>query len=235
MKSYTYLIIDFFTILIPFVFSFHPKLRFDKRWPAFFPAMAIAGFIFLVWDEYFTRMGVWGFNPDYLVGLSIFNLPLEEILFFVCIPYACVFTYHCFQRLKINPIPLSASHWITSALVILLGTLLAFHWGKWYTSATFLLLSCTLIYLQWIRKMNLSAFYFTYLILLVPFGLTNGILTGSFIPEEVVWYNNDENLNFRLGTIPFEDIFYGMMLILWNVALMEYFSKTDHSNSSAAG
>ena len=53
----------------------------------------------------------------------------------------------------------------------------------------------------------------------------NGILTGSGIEEQVVWYNDSENLGKRLGTIPVEDILYGMTLILLNYYLTELFRK----------
>ncbi|UXX78244.1 lycopene cyclase domain-containing protein [Reichenbachiella carrageenanivorans] len=225
MRAYTYLMIDFFTILVPFIFSFHPKLRFDKKWRYFFPSMAIVALIFLIWDSYFTHIGVWGFNPDYLIGVSIFNLPIEEILFFVCIPYACVFTYHCFGVLGIQPLPPITNQWITISLVLCLGGLFLFYYDRYYTSSTFFLLIASLIYLQWVLKADLSPFYFTYLILLIPFSITNGLLTGSFIDNEVVWYNDQENLGLRLGTIPFEDVFYGMLLILWNVKLTHYLSS----------
>ncbi|MDW3210821.1 MAG: lycopene cyclase domain-containing protein [Reichenbachiella sp.] len=235
MKSYTYLLIDVFTVLIPFLFSFHPKLRFDKKWSSFFPSMALVAMIFLIWDVYFTSIGIWGFNPEYLTGIYILNLPLEEILFFICIPYACVFTYHCFDILQIQPFPNQTGRWISLGLIIGLGVLLAFNFGKFYTTSTFVLLLATLIYLEWISKKNLTHFYFSYLVLLIPFAITNGILTGSFIPNEVVWYNDQHNMGFRLGTIPFEDIFYGMLLILWNVQLMEFFYMRNQSKSSAAG
>lgn len=224
MRAYTYLLIDFFTILIPLIFSFHPKLRFDKKWRYFLPSMILVALIFLAWDVYFTHIEIWGFNPDYLTGISIANLPIEEVLFFVCIPYACVFTYHCFGVLNIQPLPQATSSWITISLTLCLGILFLFNIDRLYTSSTFSLLTITLIYLQWIRKVDLPLFYFTYLILLIPFAITNGLLTGSFIENEVVWYNDQENLGLRLGTIPFEDIFYGMLLILWNVRLTEYLS-----------
>lgn len=235
MKPYTYLLIDLFTVLVPLIFSFHPKLRFDKKWPYFFPSMSLVGIVFLIWDEYFTRLGIWGFNPEYLVGISIFSLPLEEILFFICIPYACVFTYHCFIQLGISPIPKKWTKWITTGFVLVSSVALLFHFGKVYTTSTFLLLVTSLSYLQWIRKVNLVPFYFSYFVLLLPFALTNGILTGSFIENEVVWYNDLENMAFRIGTIPFEDIFYGMLLILWNVSLMEYFYQKNQSSNSVAG
>jgi len=61
--------------------------------------------------------------------------------------------------------------------------------------------------------------------MLIPFFIVNGILTGSFIENEVVWYNNDENLGIRLFTIPIEDTIYAFTLILTTLALTEYFQK----------
>jgi lycopene cyclase domain-containing protein len=71
----------------------------------------------------------------------------------------------------------------------------------------------------------MGRFYLAYAVCLVPFFVVNGILTGSFIEEEVVWYNNEENLGIRLFTIPVEDVVYGMLLILMNVTFMEAIRK----------
>ena len=67
-----------------------------------------------------------------------------------------------------------------------------------------------------------------YPVLLIPFFIVNGILTGSGLEQSVVWYNNSEILGIRLLTIPIEDIFYGFELILINVFLYEYFKKLFH-------
>ena len=61
--------------------------------------------------------------------------------------------------------------------------------------------------------------------MLIPFFIVNGILTGSFIENEVVWYNNSENLGVRLFTIPIEDSIYAFTLILTNLFLMEFLEK----------
>jgi lycopene cyclase domain-containing protein len=49
---------------------------------------------------------------------------------------------------------------------------------------------------------------------LIPFLLTNGLLTGAFLPEPIVWYNDAENLGLRIGTIPVEDALFGMLMML---------------------
>lgn len=67
----------------------------------------------------------------------------------------------------------------------------------------------------------MGRFYFSYLFVLIPFFIVNGILTGSFIDQEVVWYNNHENLGIRIGTIPADDLFYNMLMLLMVTSIYE--------------
>ena len=222
--KYTYLLINFFAVIVPFIFSFHPRIRFNKTWKAFFPSVIICSVIFLIWDYYFTAWGVWGFNEDYLTGIYILNLPLEEILFFICIPYACVFTYHTLNIYFGKPILLKFKNYNSYILIIILLFTGIVNISKLYTSVTFISLVILLIVtLFFIRFEKLGNFYLIYVILLIPFFIINGMLTGTGPDNPVVWYNNSENLGIRLLTIPVEDIFYGMELILLNVLLYEYF------------
>ena len=69
----------------------------------------------------------------------------------------------------------------------------------------------------------LSPFYMAWGLLLLPFFMVNGLLTGSLIDAPIVWYNNAQNLGIRMFTIPVEDVFYGMGLILLNILLTEIF------------
>jgi lycopene cyclase domain-containing protein len=84
-----------------------------------------------------------------------------------------------------------------------------------------LLAAFLLLNLFYWRSTFMGRFYVAYLVAVIPFFMVNGVLTGSFIEEQVVWYNNKENLGVRMFTIPFEDLFYGMLLILMNVTIYE--------------
>jgi lycopene cyclase domain-containing protein len=225
-ERYLYLWLNLLSISLPLIFSFYPAAPFYKKWKSLWVAILIPAIVFVVWDEWFTQMGIWGFNPRYLTGIYLGSLPLEEVLFFICIPYACVFTYFALNHLVKTDYFGPYQNRITWALVFLLLVFGVFNITKWYTAVTFISLAAYLVILAvWIKPGYLGRFYFAYLFILIPFFIVNGILTGSFIEQEVVWYNPAEQLDIRMGTIPVEDTFYGMLLILMNVSILEYLEK----------
>ena len=92
--NYLYLLLDLGSLSIPFLYSFHPKLKFYQYWKFLFLAIPITMLVFIPWDIIFTQKGFWGFNDAYFLDTRIAGLPIEEWLFFICIPYACVFTHY---------------------------------------------------------------------------------------------------------------------------------------------
>lgn len=220
----TYLYVNLAAIAIPLLASFHPAIRFDKKWFAVWPAIIITATGFLLWDSLYTHLGVWGFNPMHLMGVQLVNLPLEEWLFFICIPYACLFTYEALKQLIRKDVLAPYKGLITMVFVVGLLGLAAFNLERLYTSVTFIITGLYLIGHQYFwKKAYLARFWLAYFVLLIPFFLTNGVLTGSFIEEEVVWYQPNHFMGIRVGTIPFEDSIYGLLLILMNIHLFETF------------
>lgn len=222
--EYTYLLLNIGSLIVPLVFSFHPKLLFYKEWKSFFPALIIVALAFIIWDIYFTSIGVWGFNEQYLTGVYIYNLPLEEVLFFICIPYASIYTYHCFQIFFEIEKP-RLTKLITLCLIIILTLVLLFNFNKWYTGVTFSLTLVLLIYTYLLNPKWLGVFYLSFAVILVPFLIVNGALTGMFFEIPVVWYNDLENLGIRLVSIPIEDSVYALLMLLSTTLIFERLKK----------
>jgi lycopene cyclase domain-containing protein len=233
VEKYYYLFIDLACILVPVAFSFTTTINFARKWKYLWPAMTITSALFVAWDLWFTHIGVWGFNPRYVLGAYIGNLPLEEILFFLCIPYACVFTYEAVNYYqKTEPLPDNGRRvtWVLIAGLLLVGIR---NYDRLYTCVTCVAAALFLAFLQLIIKPQYMArFYFAYIFILIPFFIVNGFLTGTGLPEPVVWYNNQENLGIRMMSIPIEDSFYGMLLILMNVSIFEYLQGRKISSTA---
>lgn len=224
--KYLYLWLNIGSFIVPFLFSFHQKLQFYKKWRSLFPAIAIMMAFFISWDVLFTNNDIWGFNDAYITGFKILNLPIEEWLFFICIPYACLFTHYALHTLL--PHFFFSEKAIQITYVLLQSILIVTLWyayDRWYTLVDFVysILLLGLVYNY--RKQNLQEFLPTFLVILIPFFLVNGLLTGSFIEDEVVWYNNAENLGIRVGTVPIEDAMYALSMLLTVYVLMEWFEK----------
>lgn len=222
-----YLLIHLFAISYPLAQSFEHRLKYATKWKFLFPGIIITATLFVVWDIIFTKNGVWGFNEDYTLGINLFFLPIEEWLFFITIPFASVFIYEC----VIYFFPKITTHtrfkYFGIALALTAIITAAFNPDKLYTFWCFLLSGS---YLMWVSLKNpqwLGIFFTTYFIHLIPFLLVNGILTGSWIDEPVVWYNNDHNLGIRIFTIPIEDTMYALLLLVLNISWYEYFKKSE--------
>lgn len=222
----TYLLVNVLSVSLPFLLSFDKKVHFVSYWKFLFPSIIITGAVFIPWDIIFTSMGIWGFNPMHLSGVNVINLPIEEWMFFITIPYAAIFSYEVYIAYFKTDYFARFSRVISTVLIIILILLAVIYNDRLYTLITFTFTAIYILVLQFIFKVHyLGRFYFTYMIVLIPFLLVNGILTGSFIPEEVVWYNNAENMGIRLFTIPVEDSVYGLLLILMNISIYERLRK----------
>lgn len=230
-KNYTYLLINILTIFFPIVLSFDKKVNFFKNWKFIFPGLIISGLLYLVWDYIFTVQNVWSFNPTYILGINLLNLPLEEILFFITVPFACIFIYECMNT-YFNPIINPKIGNVISCLLIVLSAILLFlFYDRLYSLINFSTLIIILIFTLVKRiHLDMGKFYMAYLVSLIPFYIVNGVLTS--IP--IVLYNNTQNMGLRVGTIPFEDHFYSMSLILLNLIFFEHFRNGKQNSGKPA-
>ena len=238
MSEWTYLWVNFAVISIPLVASFDKRVAFVEQWKHFWPACLLTMAGFIAWDIAFTAQGIWGFNDAHLSGLGLWGLPLEEWLFFITIPYACVFTYACFKKyFPRHPFGFGHRSITTSVAALCVGLSFRF-WDHAYLGLTSALCAAWLIGVLAKWRPWMGHFWFAYTVLLVPFILSNGVLTGiefwtypmlhnqpEAIADHIVWYNNDHNSGWRIFSMPADDLLYGLLLIGINVSIYEAFAS----------
>lgn len=227
MIQYTYALILFFTVIICFIASFDKRIRFDKEFGAFIKAASLVAIFFIAWDIWFTSRGVWWFDTQYTVGIILGGLPLEECLFFIFIPFSCIFTYYCIDKF-FNLQALSAfNNMIVFVSVIICGVAALRYTDQIYTLVTAVVTILTLVVFHFILRIPwITQASLVFTILMLGFLPVNGVLTGTGIPSPIVNYNPDDFMGIRVLTIPIEDAVYGYTQFLLVLYFFKKFQRT---------
>ena len=225
-----------------------------------FISCLLVAFPFIIWDVYVTDLH-WYFNKQYISGLYIFNLPIEEILFFFTVPYATGSLWLLFfntHRNKGYTYSFIKDGYIHKAKSI--------HHLRWVYLLSFILLLLAIWFLtqdsydiksnHYINNYNLSFGYtgFTLIALciamlldytlgsrllqqkrfysfIVLYIILNFIFNGYLTGRPIVLYHTGQYLGIRVGSTPIEDFFYGLSLFICIFSLLQHFTKTKSTES----
>jgi lycopene cyclase domain-containing protein len=220
VQKLIYLIILVLFILIPAGISLKRNDRYLHKLKYLFPAILFTGAIFIIWDIRFVELGIWNFNPDYITGILIRNLPVEEWIMFFAIPFLGVYVYEFLKSLTIRTNQPNLFVVISLVLLTVFGIITFIFRKNIYPFFTFFLLTIYFGYTIFRNnfKKNYPAFYISLLIMLLPFLILRGIITS--LP--VITFNSEHILNIHIFTIPIEDLGYFFLLHLMNITIFEY-------------
>ncbi len=211
------------------VILFYPKPQLPKKIPSLI-SIGLSAIIFIIWDQLVTDL-FWSFNKKYILGLFIGKLPVEEMLFFLTVPYACLLLWVNIKSIWKHEE--KVKHNLYLSFLILCSTAGTVYFGllgRWYTGIIFALV-CPLILLDIILHTSLfhSVAYRKFvLVVIILTGIWNGYLT--FRP--IVIYYSTYKSGLQIGTIPAEDFLYGVLLISLVVIIYEFISNKTHINQT---
>lgn len=226
----TYLLINFAIIFFPLILSLLPRYRsFYRHWRQLIGSILLVGAIFITWDIWVTAKGHWAFNPAHILGQKWLFLPIEEWLFFITVPFSCLFLYQALKNLyqtasvRFNLKPFIFVFAATCFLTSL------FLYPKTYTMFVLFFTALTaIVVLLVLPSLYSTKAYLLYTLLGIGlFFIFNTLLTS--IP--VVTYNHLVITNIRLGTIPLEDLFYNWSLLTLYAFFYDWLAKKGHYNS----
>ena len=223
-----YLLLDILIIIFPLLLSFKWKFAYYRYYKTLFPAIAIVATGYIIWDAIVTARGDWSFNYTYLSGITIVGLPLEEILFFIVVPYSCIFIYENLEFFfPDKTIPFRKSIYLILIILFILGGIIFYHQD--YTILS--LMSCVFFFIIAIWRfpdiLQSRNYWFYIGISMIPFVIFNYLLTS--IP--IVLYNpnaiwgGDGLWNGRFFTIPLEDFFYNFSMLSFYLLVYRYLKK----------
>jgi lycopene cyclase domain-containing protein len=188
-----------------------------------FPAIVFSGAIYVIWNLRFEEKSIWVFNQDFLSGISILKLPLEEWIYFLVMPFSGVFIYE-FVKYRFTKFEYPNTFLAVSlVLLVIFGTIAYFSRQKLYPFFTFFLLFIYLGYTVFRNrfKKHYTKFYLAYFILLIPFIIIDGFITA--LPA--IEYNPAHIFGIRLYTIPIENFASLFLLLIINITIYEYLKE----------
>ena len=208
-----YLLINVFIIIVPLLLIFEQKLKFYKKLPAVSISILIVSSVYVIWDSFAAKAGDWAFNSKYLIGVNLFGLPLEEILFFITVPFSIIFIYET-AKFYLKESEIFFNRYIYFSVMILLIVGIILFANQNYTLIVLLYCLAFFVLALFFSPAILKSkiFWVTILISYLPFLIVNYLLTS--LP--IVTYNPDAIWGNRFLTIPLEDFFYSFSMIsLW--------------------
>ena len=220
-NQFFYFILMLLTIAYPLAQSFERRIYYYKKWRLLFSSILLMMLLFIPWDIWFTHWSIWDFNSDYICGVKVFLLPIEEWIFFIVVPFSCVFIHEVLNYFFNKNLESSSYSKISFFLAIILALLSVLYSDKLYTLVCFSLTSLSLFILSLYNPVWIGSFFRTFLVSLIPFLLVNGFLTGSFTEQPIVRYSSNHIIGFRIINIPVEDSMYCLLMLLIIIATYE--------------
>lgn len=216
----TYLLLGLGVLIIPVVLIFVKSTGFSKVIRPAIPAALVTGIIFSIFASVLVLLNAWNFNPAYLTGISVWQIPAEEMFFYMVMSFTGIGIYTTLNTLFPNNNLDKFSFSFSNLVLGICVAMLFFTYTKWYSAIAFGSLFILIFYIEYINKIRfMFRFYRAFLSSLLIFWICQGILTA--IP--VVWYI--DIIKLKLGTIPFETHFYDMSLFLLAIYLFELFKS----------
>ena len=226
IKNLAYLFLLLVFIIIPVILSFQKKVRFAYRLRYILPAVIFSGAIFGMWNMRFTELQIWNFNSEYLIGIDLLNIPIEEWISFIIIPVSSIYIYE-WLKVKYESFE-KANFFVAFSLIFFILTgILAYSFRRnMFSFFTFFLTAIYLGYTVFRNrfKKKYTKFYLTFFISLIPFLIISAVM--NMLP--IIVYNSSHIMGIGLLGFPVEKIGYLFLMLLINITIYEYFSERQY-------
>ncbi|TRO45482.1 lycopene cyclase domain-containing protein [Candidatus Bathyarchaeota archaeon] len=221
MSFYFYL--NLAIIAFPIIFSFERHIRFYRKLKPLAVSLLLVGIFFVVWDIFATYRGHWSFNSLYVNQTKVFGLPLEEIMFFITVPYSCLFVFDAIGHFLGDKKLFTPRKWISAIIAVFIIMSAFGFYGEGYTFLAIISIGLTILFVTLVNvKLFSSRSYWIYTLLTLSlFLIFNYILTSY----PVVQYSSNAITGIRVLTIPIEDFMFNFSMLTSYLTVYLWASK----------
>lgn len=211
MASYTYFLVLAATVAVPLVLSLMPwRLRWSgQEWRRLTQVFLLVSLPFVLLDVYSHASGWWAYNPDFVTGFRSMGLPLEEIMFFIVVPFACLYLFSAVARMARSEQLRRPWHWRLVLGMLIVGALTLALIEPRERTLFDVFVFVLVATVGWIKPPSRVEILWLGAVVLL-FLIVNTILTA--LP--VVTYDATFGSRYRIGTIPFEDVLYNFSFLV---------------------
>lgn len=222
-KQFTYLVLS--VALLPLLLLTGPNKmsRLRETLKYMIPGILFSVAIYIIWGTRFNQIGVYTFNPDFITGITLWELPLENWIFLFVVSLVSLQVYN-WVKIRFTAFEKPNLFLAVSLILVVVFGLSAYIFRqKLYSFFTFFLLSVYFAYTIFRNrfKKHYTKFYVTYFVVIIPVILVKGILTS--LP--VISYNPAATIGVSIVRIPVEDLAYFFLLLLMNISIFEYLNE----------
>lgn len=219
-QHYWYILILFFVASATLLIAVKSPGNFFTELKYMLPAIIFSGTVFIMLNLRFLKSGIITYNPAFLSGSRLLDLPVEEWLFLLLISFL---SFAIYQQVKIKFDNFEMPRLFLTVSLVLLVVFGLIGWFSRSKPVTFFIFFLLTVYLGYTIfrnrfKQHITKFYIALLISVIPFFLFKGILNS--LP--VVLYNSEYNLGIQMYGVPVEDFGYFFLLMLMNITIFEY-------------
>lgn len=188
-----------------------PISRYRKYRPLII-SIAVVAPVYIIWDQLAVIFGTWKFDSSHVIGIFFFHLPVEEVAFFLVVPFSTLLIFEVIRSHIREKISVRNMEIVSSIIIILLIMLGLFNISRSYTSiASFFAAASISIGIVFDRQLMTSVSLWIYIaISYIPFVFFDHLM----VTLPVFTYGKGAIIGLRIADIPVEEFLYVFSLLL---------------------
>ncbi|GGM75250.1 hypothetical protein GCM10007108_11470 [Thermogymnomonas acidicola] len=183
-----------------------------RRYRPLIVSIAAVAPVYILWDELAVVFGTWKFDPAHVLGIYFFYIPVEEVAFFLVVPFSTLLIFEALDNYVKGTLPCRGTVAAASISIVLLVILGVLNTSRSYTSvASFFSAGSLALGLIVDRRLLVKKSLWAFLVVsYIPFVFFDHLM----VTAPIFTYGRGAITGIRVAGIPVEEFEYVFSLLL---------------------